>query len=162
MGRLDHIRPGIGDRSECSVPGPLQTVQRAELREVLLAIQARNAVHVGVDNIDVVRHVGRICDKVDLIKPFMLMDDGDWKRRRYNSGHEKVKGHADAEMVLFGQVKKMTVWVTSRMVRLLTRRRVDPVVIDAQRNLSGVCCRWYPVVLLLHWFLLREHARSKL
>ena len=27
------------------------------------------------------------------------------------------------------------------------RRRVCPAVIDARRNLSGVCGRWYPVVL---------------
>ena len=30
------------------------------------------------------------------------------------------------------------------------RRRVGPVVLDARPNLSGVCDRWYPVVLSLH------------
>ena len=30
------------------------------------------------------------------------------------------------------------------------RRRVGNAVIDARRNLSGVCGRWYPVVLSLH------------
>ena len=30
------------------------------------------------------------------------------------------------------------------------RRRVSPAVIDARRNLSGVCGRWYPVILDLH------------
>ena len=30
------------------------------------------------------------------------------------------------------------------------RRRVGPAVIDARRNLSGVCSRWYPVLLDLH------------
>ena len=34
------------------------------------------------------------------------------------------------------------------------RRRVGNVVIDARRNLSGVCGRWYPVVLSLHRFSL--------
>ena len=34
------------------------------------------------------------------------------------------------------------------------RRRVQPAVIDARRNLSGVCSRWYPVVLDLHRFSL--------
>ena len=34
------------------------------------------------------------------------------------------------------------------------RRRVGPAVIDARRNLSGVCGRWYPVLLDLHRFLL--------
>ena len=32
------------------------------------------------------------------------------------------------------------------------RRRVSPAVIDARRNLSGVCGRWYPVLLDLHRF----------
>ena len=32
------------------------------------------------------------------------------------------------------------------------RRRVGDAVIDARRNLSGVCGRWYPVILDLHRF----------
>ena len=32
------------------------------------------------------------------------------------------------------------------------RRRVGNAVIDARRNLSGVCGRWYPVILDLHRF----------
>ena len=32
------------------------------------------------------------------------------------------------------------------------RRRVSNVVIDARRNLSGGCGRWYPVILTLHRF----------
>ena len=34
------------------------------------------------------------------------------------------------------------------------RRRVRPAVIDARRNLSGVCGRWYPIVLDLHRFFI--------
>ena len=34
------------------------------------------------------------------------------------------------------------------------RRRISPAVIDARRNLSGVCGRWYPVVLDLHRFFI--------
>ena len=34
------------------------------------------------------------------------------------------------------------------------RRRVGPAVIDARRNLSGVCNHWYPVVLDLHRFFI--------
>ena len=34
------------------------------------------------------------------------------------------------------------------------RRRVGSAVIDARRNLSGVCNRWYPVVLDLHRFFI--------
>ena len=32
------------------------------------------------------------------------------------------------------------------------RRKVGNAVIDARRNLSGVCGRWYPVILDLHRF----------
>ena len=47
-------------RGFCSVPGPLQSVQRAELWGVILALQTTRAVHLGVDNLNVVRHVGRL------------------------------------------------------------------------------------------------------
>ena len=39
--------------------GPLQSVQRAELWGVILALQCSSAVHFGVDNLNVVRHVSR-------------------------------------------------------------------------------------------------------
>ena len=39
----------------CPVPGPLQTGQRAELWGVILALQASDAIHLGVDNLNVVR-----------------------------------------------------------------------------------------------------------
>ena len=43
-----------------SVPGPLQSVQRAEFQGVILALQSSSAVHLGVDNLNVVRHVSGI------------------------------------------------------------------------------------------------------
>ena len=46
----------------CSVPRPLQSVQRAEMWGVILALQSSGAVHLGVDNLSVVRHVGRLLD----------------------------------------------------------------------------------------------------
>ena len=60
--QVDLIRPE-GDvqscRGFCSVPGPLQSVQRAEMWRFILALQSCGAVHLGVDNLSVVRHVGR-------------------------------------------------------------------------------------------------------
>ena len=50
----------------CSLPGPLQTVQRAEFWGVVLALQATNAVHLGVDNLNVVRYVGRLLDGLSM------------------------------------------------------------------------------------------------
>ena len=38
-----------------SVPGPLKTVQRAEMWRVILALQALAPVHLGADNMNVVR-----------------------------------------------------------------------------------------------------------
>ena len=37
-------------RGYCSVPGPLQSVQRAELWGVILALQASRGVHLGVES----------------------------------------------------------------------------------------------------------------
>ena len=34
------------------------------------------------------------------------------------------------------------------------RRRVSPAVIDARRNLSGVCGHWYPILLDLRRFFI--------
>ena len=64
-------------RGYCSVPGPLQTVQRAELWGVILALQASCGVHYGVDNLNVVRHVGRLLDNNLGAQPFEILKDGD-------------------------------------------------------------------------------------
>ena len=60
-----------------SVPGPLQSVQRAERWGVILALQSSGAVHLGVDNLGVVRHVGRLLDGCHGSPPFELVKDGD-------------------------------------------------------------------------------------
>ena len=62
-GHVDGILPDL-DRASCggfcSVPGPLQYVQRAEMWGFILALQTSRAVRLGVDNLGVVRHVGRL------------------------------------------------------------------------------------------------------
>ena len=87
----------------CSVPGPLQTVQRAELWGVILALQASDGVHLGVDNLGVVRHVGRILDGRVSSRPCELLPDGELffliERMLHIRGLNlvrisKVKGHA--------------------------------------------------------------------
>ena len=53
-GHVDGVRidPNIAScRGFCSVPGPLQSVQRAEMWGVILALQTSRAVHLGVDNL---------------------------------------------------------------------------------------------------------------
>ena len=56
--------------------GPLQSVQRAEMWGVILALQS-SAVHVGIDNLGVVRHVGRLLDGHHGSVSFELVKDGD-------------------------------------------------------------------------------------
>ena len=68
----------------------------------------------------------------------------------------KVKGHAVDGMVLHGQVRREDKLGNDAADEAADfgRRRVSPAVIDARRNLSGVCGRWYPVVLDLHRFFI--------
>ena len=67
-----------------------------------------------------------------------------------------VKGHADEGMVLDGRVREVGMLGNDAADEAADfgRRRVGSAVIDASRNLSGVCGRWYPVFLDLHRFLI--------
>ena len=59
----------------------------------------------------------------------------------------KVKGHADEGMVLDGRVRELDRLGNDAADEAADsgRRRVSNAVIDARRNLCGVCGRWYPV-----------------
>ena len=98
-----------------SVPGPLQTVQLAELWGVILALQSSDADHVGVDKLGVVQHVGRLLDGCSRSHPFGLVTDGDLlvliRRMLDLRGREtvriaKVRGHDDEGMALDGRVRE--------------------------------------------------------
>ena len=70
-------------------------------------------MHVGVDNLNVVRHVSRIIAGRCTCKPLSLVNDGDlffqvlqfvrW-RGLNTSAVSKVKGHADEGLVALGRV----------------------------------------------------------
>ena len=68
----------------------------------------------------------------------------------------KFKGHADEGMVLDGRVREVDRLGNNAAVEAADfgRRRVGNAVIDARRNLSGVCGRWYPVIIDLHRFFI--------
>ena len=125
-----------------------------------MALQTSRAVHLGVDNLGVVRHVGRLLDGSRSPILFELVNDGDLlliqrvlhRRCLYTVRISKVKGHAD--MVLHGQVRREDKFGNDAADEAAERRRVCPAVIDARRNLSGVCGRWYPVILDLHRFFI--------
>ena len=55
-----------------SLLGRLQTVQRAEFWRIILALQASRAVHLVVDNLNVVRHVGRLLGGTHAFRPLEL------------------------------------------------------------------------------------------
>ena len=87
-----------------SLPGPLQTVQRVEFWGVILALQASRAVHLGGDNLSVVRHVGRLLNCTHAFCLLELENDGDLiglfqKMVRFRRGRTarvtQVMGHAE-------------------------------------------------------------------
>ena len=132
-------------------------------------MQTSRAVHLGVDNLGVVRHVDRLLRGSRGPKPFELVNDGDLllllERMLDHRGLDtvrisKVKGHADDAMVLHGQVRQEDRLGNDAADEAdFGRRRVNPAVIDARRNLSGVCGRWYPIILDLHrFFIAISHA----
>ena len=59
------------------VPGVMQTVQGAEFWGAIVAMQAYWPCHLGIDNLDVARTVGRLLDRDCLVKPLPLINDGD-------------------------------------------------------------------------------------
>ena len=150
-------------RGFCSVPGPLQSVQRAESCGVILALQANDGVLLGVDSLSVVRHVGRLLDGKAASRPAGLVKDGDLvllnERMLRLRGLDtvcisKVTGHADEALVRAGGPRELDRLGNDGADESadLGRRRVPWWVIDARRNYSGVCARWRPLVLSLHLF----------
>ena len=143
----------------------MQTVERAELWGVILALPSSDAVHVGVHNLGVVRHVGRLLDDCFSTLPLELVTDGDLLvlirrlidlRGRNTVRVTKVKGHADEVMVLDGRVRELDRLGNNAAddAADFGRGRVGPADIDARCNLFGVCGIWYPVLLDLHRFFI--------
>ena len=64
-------------RAFLPVPGVMQTVQRAEFWGAILALQAYWPCHLGIDNLNVSRSIGRLLDHGSLNKPLPLVKDGD-------------------------------------------------------------------------------------
>ena len=102
-------------RAFMSVPGPMQTVQRAEFRGVTVASQSYWVCHLGIDNLNVARSVGRLLDHGCLAKPLSLIRDGDLvaviqhmirARGQDTVRVTKVKGHATETDVQQGRVRE--------------------------------------------------------
>ena len=132
---------------------------------VILALQSSDAVHVGVDNLGVVRHVGRLLDGKTASRPFELIKDGDLillieRMLRLRGLHTvricKVKGHGVEALVRAGSARDLDRLGNKGADEAADfgRRRVPWWIIDARRNYSGVCARWRPLVLGLHRFFM--------
>ena len=176
-GHLDLLPPlpdGAGEacRLFCSIPGSLQTVQRAEIWGVLAALQGCTRMHVGVDNLNVVRHISHVLDGRCTSRPFPVVGDGDllskvqqfvrW-RGPGTSAVSKVKGHADEGLVALGGVREVDRIGNNEAdaAAALGRGRVHHSVVFARRVVTRSCARWYPVVRELHHFFIAI-ARSVL
>ena len=87
-----------------------------EERRVILDSEAMDAVHLGVYNLNVVRHVDLLLDGVECSRPLQLENDGDMialVREMIERGSgdtvriKEVKGHADENMVQVGRVREL-------------------------------------------------------
>ena len=67
------------ERCQAFMPvlGPLQTVQRAEFWVAILALHAFCPGHLGIDNLNMVRSIGRLLDHGGFSTPIPLVKDGD-------------------------------------------------------------------------------------
>ena len=158
---------GGGERCRmyCSVPGPLQSVQRAEIWEILIALQGQTALHVGVDNLNVVNHLSSLIASRWSGRPFPLVNDGDLlglaqeivrSRGRGNTLVSKVKGHADEGLVAMGRVREVDRIGNNEADAAadMGRRRVHDSITDARRLFNAACAHWYPIVKeLQHFFV---------
>ena len=116
---------------------------------------------MGVDNANVVGHVGNIIAQKDPVRPFELQVDGDMLSLvrmlvlAWGAGStaiSKVKGHADEGLVRRGQVREADK-VGNEMADEAAdfgRRRVREDVLGARRELARTCRIWYPVFPDLH------------
>ena len=151
-------------RAFLPVPGVLQTVQRAELWGAIVAMQAYWPCHLGIDNLNVVRSIGRLLDADCLAKPLPLVKDGDLvalvqyvirTRGRDTVRVTKVRGHATDDDVQHGRVRLMDQQsnVEADIAAHLGRRHQTELLINARRRLLQARSYWYPIMTVLHRFM---------
>ena len=112
-------------RAFLSVPGVMQTVQRAEFWGAIVALQAYWPCHSGIDNLNVARSIGRLLDHDCLDKPLPLVKDGDLialarnmirtqAERRFRS----LRSKGMLKMSMFSKVG-FGWWINREMLRLI-------------------------------------------
>ena len=170
-GAVRRVAEEYGDaRLECCrafmpVPGPLQTVQRAEFWCAIIALQSYWPCHSGVDNLNVARSIGRLLDHASLVKPLPLVKDGDLvalaqymieARGRGTVWVTNVKGHATDADVEQGRVRLEEKLGNAEAddAADLGRRHQSELLMDARRILFKVRNHWYRIMLQLHRFMI--------
>ena len=146
------------------IPGPIQSVQRAEYWGVILALQAYSGIHIGIDNMNVLRGVAALLSHGVPRSPLPLMKDGDLLTTIHSMLNlrgfdtvkvSKVKGHATRAMVASGDVRLEDLIGNhgADAAADLGRLRQHDDVITARRDLLRVRRLWYPIMLDLHRFM---------
>ena len=131
-------------------------MQRAEFWGAIVALQAYWPCHLGIDNLNVVRSIGRLLDADCLSKPLPLIKDGDLvalvqymirTRGRDTVRVTKVKGHANDNEVRHGHVRLLDQQgnVEADIAADLGRRH---------RKLLQARGYWYPIMTDLHRFMI--------
>ena len=133
----------------------------------ILALQAYWPCHLGIDNLNVARSIGRLLDHDSLVTPLPLVKDGDLvalvqymirSRGRETVRVTKVKGHADDVDVQSGRVRLEDQLGNAEADAAadLGRRHQSEVLIDAGRRLLKrvvigilLCLIWIGSWLLL-------------
>ena len=146
------------------IPGPIQSVQRAEYWGVIHALQAYSGIHIGIDNLNVLRGVASILSHQVPRCPLPLMKDGDLLATIHSMlslrGFDtvkvsKVKGHATRAMVDSGDVRFEDLVDNNGADAAadLVRLRQQDAVITAHRDLLRVRRFWYPIIHDIHKFM---------
>ena len=147
------------------VPGVMQTVQRAEFWGAILALQAYWPCHLGFDNLNVARSIGRLLDHDSLVEPLPLVKDGDLiavarymvcTRGRETVRVTEVKGHAEDVDVQQGRAPLLDKQGNAEADTAADsgRRHQSEVLIVARTRLLGARSHWYPIMTDLHRFMI--------
>ena len=152
-------------RALLPVPGPLQTVQRAEFWGAIIALQSYRPCHLGIDNLNVARSIGRLLDHGCLAKPLPLIKDGDLivivqcmirTRGQDTDRVTKVKGHATDDDVQQGRAplwEKLGNGDSDAAADLGVRHQSE-LLVCCGRVLLNARNHLYPTMLQLHRFMI--------
>ena len=132
---------------------------------LLLPCRRTGPCHLGIDNLNVARSIGRLLDKDCLVKPLPLVKDGDlvvlvqYMIRiggRETVRFTKVKGHAEDVDAQQGRVRleDQVGNAEADTAADLGRRHQSEVLIDAKRRLLTARSHWYPIIFDLHRFII--------